>query len=320
MFASTSWGLFWCGCSSGGLGMVDKRHVWLAILLSSAISLPVPVGADQPTYEEQIDGWKRGRVAFLKSESGYLNLVGLYWLSKPVSTFGSNPQSDLVFPAAAPDKIGEFRLSANKVVIKVEKGAVVTHRGTPVNELTMRDDLSQDPVVVRSGSLAWTVINRDQNFAVRLRDFANPAIEAFEPISYFPTERKFRITGQLERYQQPRQVRVDTVIEGLDYRPQSPGLVRFEIDGQTHTLEAYTLYDGLLFVFGDRTTGRQTYPAGRFLYTAPPDDNGKVTLDFNQAENPPCAFNEFATCPVASPRNRLSVSIPAGEMYEANAH
>lgn len=300
--------------------MVGKRYVWLALFLGSALSLPVPVGAEQPSYEAQIDGWKRDRVAFLKGEDGYLNLVGLFWLSKPISTVGSNPQSDLVFPAVAPDVIGQFRLSDDKVVLKVEKGAVVTHDGKRVDEVTMRDDLSADPVVVRSGSLAWTVINRDQNFAVRLRDFANPAIEAFEPISYFPTDRNFRISGQLDPYEQPRQVRIDTVIEGLDYRPQSPGLVRFELDGESHALEAYSVYGGLLFVFGDRTTGRQTYPAGRFLYTALPDKNGMVTMDFNLAENPPCAFNEFATCPVASPRNRLSVSIPAGEMFEATGH
>lgn len=300
--------------------MAMKGYVWLAILLCSAVSLPPAIGAEKSSYEEQIDGWKRARVAFLKSEEGYLNLVGLFWLKKPVSTFGSKPQSDLVFPAAAPGTIGEFRLSGDGVVIKVEKGVVVTHDARPISELIMRDDLSADPIVVRSGNLAWTVINRDQNFAVRLRDFANPAIEAFEPIAYFPTDRGFRITGQLDPYEQPRQVRIDTVIEGLDYRPQSPGLVRFDIDGATHTLEAYSVYGGLLFVFGDKTTGRQTYPAGRFLYTALPDENGAVILDFNQAENPPCAFNEFATCPVASPRNRLSVSIPAGEMYEAEAH
>jgi hypothetical protein len=41
--------------------------------------------------------------------------------------------------------------------------------------------------------------------------------------------------------------------------------------------------------------------------------DGKVELDFNKAENPPCAFTEFATCPLPPQQNRLDVAIPAGE-------
>ncbi len=68
------------------------------------------------------------------------------------------------------------------------------------------------------------------------------------------------------------------------------------------------------------TSGRQTYPAGRFLYASAPDERGETVLDFNRAYNPPCAFNDFATCPVASPRNRLAVSIEAGEKFDPKVH
>ena len=83
---------------------------------------------------------------------------------------------------------------------------------------------------------------------------------------------------------------------------------------------AKQLTGGYLFVFGDATTGHETYPAGRFLYTGPADAEGRIILDFNKAENPPCAFNDYATCPVASPGNRLSAAIPAGERYTRGAH
>ena len=76
----------------------------------------------------------------------------------------------------------------------------------------------------------------------------------------------------------------------------------------------------LFIIFADQTTGRETYPAGRFVYTAWPDENGKTILDFNKAYNPPCAFNAFATCPVASPRNRLRTRIDAGETYDPSTH
>jgi uncharacterized protein (DUF1684 family) len=184
----------------------------------------------------------------------------------------------------------------------------------------MVDDTGENPGVATFGSFAWTVIRRDDRFAVRLRDFDHPALRTFPPIDYFPTDETLRVEARLQRYDQPRIVRVDTVIEGLDYNPSSPGLLRFDIGDQSFELEAYDAGEEFLLVFGDATSGRETYPAGRFLYTEKPDKDGMVLLDFNTAQNPPCAFNEFATCPVASPRNRLPVRIPAGERFDPSAH
>jgi hypothetical protein len=128
------------------------------------------------------------------------------------------------------------------------------------------------------------------------------------------------VEARLQRYDQPRIIRVDTVIEGLDYNPTSPGLLRFDIGGQSFELEAYNAGDEFLLVFGDATSGRETYPAGRFLYANKPGKDGVVVLDFNTAQNPPCAYNEFATCPIASPRNRLAIRIPAGERFDPSGH
>jgi uncharacterized protein (DUF1684 family) len=68
------------------------------------------------------------------------------------------------------------------------------------------------------------------------------------------------------------------------------------------------------FIFRDLTSGRNI-PAA--LPLCRPDVNGRVTLDFNRAENPPCAFNPYATCPLPPPENRLQVRVEAGEkIYE----
>ena len=164
------------------------------------------------------------------------------------------------------------------------------------------------------------VEGRSDRMPILLRDFDHPALRTFPPIDYFPTDEKLRVEARLQRYAQPRIVRVDTVIEGLDYNPSSPGVLRFDIGGQSFELEVYDAGDEYLLVFGDATSGRDTYPAGRFLYAEKPGNDGTVLLDFNTAQNPPCAFNEFATCPVASPRNRLAVRIPAGERYDPSGH
>jgi uncharacterized protein (DUF1684 family) len=67
------------------------------------------------------------------------------------------------------------------------------------------------------------------------------------------------------------------------------------------------------FVFRDLTAGKETYHAARFLVTGPIQDS-KVVMDFNEAYNPPCAFNPYTTCPLPIPENRLKVRVEAGEM------
>ena len=84
--------------------------------------------------------------------------------------------------------------------------------------------------------------------------------------------------------------------------------------GKTYRIDALagSPEGGLFLVFGDKTNGKETYGAGRFLDTDPPKD-GKVVVDFNTAYNPPCAFTAFATCPLPPVQNKLAVAIEAGE-------
>jgi uncharacterized protein (DUF1684 family) len=94
-----------------------------------------------------------------------------------------------------------------------------------------------------------------------------------------------------------------------------PGAATFERDGTTYKVEPMLESPGdseLFLVFADRTSGKETYGAARFLYTTPPKD-GKVILDFNKAYNPPCAFTSYATCPLPTPQNRLDMRVTAGE-------
>ena len=71
----------------------------------------------------------------------------------------------------------------------------------------------------------------------------------------------------------------------------------------------------LWFVFRDRTSGRETYPSARFLYTDAPVD-GKVVIDFNFAQNPPCAYNPYTTCPLPPQQNRLPIASRQEKKYE----
>ena len=103
----------------------------------------------------------------------------------------------------------------------------------------------------------------------------------------------------------------------------SPGALTFEVDGKTYRIDPI-LEKGetdLFVMIADDTTGRETYGAGRYLYVSPPDASGKVIIDFNKAYSPPCAFTNFATCPLPPRQNHLPFRIEAGEKkYAGNVH
>ena len=297
------------------------KKSWIAI----AACLLAACGSDEPAidlvaYEAEIVEWRAGRLERLKGPEGYLNLAGLFWLKEGRSRIGSAADNDIVLPGYAARYVGELQVTAEGVMMTAEPGVDVRHGDAPVSSIQIQDDTTDSPVTISHRSFAWTIIKRDGRFALRLRDFDNPAIAAFPPIEYFPIDPAYRVTGTLRPFDEPRVLNVETVIEGLGYRPESPGRVAFEIAGETYEIDAYTSGDELFFVFGDATSGRESYPAGRFLYAAQPDADGKTVLDFNRSYNPPCAFNDFATCPVAAPQNRIAARIESGEKYDPAVH
>jgi len=110
-------------------------------------------------------------------------------------------------------------------------------------------------------------------------------------------------------------VRAIPTVLGTTEAMTAPGLLRFKVGGQERTLEPLLEdpdHPELFLIFRDTTSTQDTYPAGRFLYAEMPKD-GKVVLDFNKAENPPCAFTLFATCPLPPKQNQLDIPIRAGE-------
>ena len=96
---------------------------------------------------------------------------------------------------------------------------------------------------------------------------------------------------------------------------ESPGYAVFQMHGKEYRLRPVLETPDakeLFYIFRDQTSTAETYGAGRFLYSAMPND-GKVTLDFNKAYNPPCAFTPYATCPLPPQENKIPVRIEAGE-------
>jgi hypothetical protein len=148
--------------------------------------------------------------------------------------------------------------------------------------------------------------------AIRIRDKNNPLRKSFTGMKWYPVNDAYRVEGTFEPYDKPKTVQVPNLLGDIDTMT-SPGTVSFSLNGKALRMAAVSENDKeLWFIFRDLTSGHETYPAARFLYTSTPID-GKVSIDFNKAENPPCAFNSYATCPLPPEENRLQVRVEAGE-------
>ena len=291
----------------------------LILILAAACGRAEPE-VDPAAYEQEVLDWRAGRLERLLAPTGYLNQIGLYWLEPGSYVIGSDPDSDIVVPATAAPRIGEISVSDDGVRLLVEEGVEVLIEGQAVTDILMPADTSGTAVLVSHRSLAWMVIERGGKLAIRIRDFDHPFVGTFGPLPYFEIDPGLRVTATLERYAEPRTIAVDTVIEGFQQFPVAPGVVSFELNGQQYDLEPTTSGDQLFFVFGDATNRDDTYGAGRFVYAEAPGEDGILVLDFNKSYSPPCAFNDFSTCPIASPRNRLPIRVEAGEKFESSLH
>jgi uncharacterized protein (DUF1684 family) len=182
-------------------------------------------------------------------------------------------------------------------------------------------DRSGTPTEIQLGSIRFFVIDRPGNLYLRVKDTESPVRTNFKGIDRFPVRGKWRVEAVLDRYDPPRRLTVPNVL-GYDEVVNCPGALVFQLDGKEYRLEPMSQTGEEWFiVFGDATSGHETYGGGRFVYVPAPGPDGRTVIDFNKAYNPPCVFTEFATCPLPHRENVLPVRIEAGEkMWEGGAH
>ena len=198
---------------------------------------------------------------------------------------------------------------AHAVTLVPDADAALAIDGEPVaGEVALRTDVDVDgPSVIAfdDGRGQATVIVRDDRLALRVRHADAPSRTGFTTLEYWPGGPDWVVDARFEPHPEGRTIPIANIIGSLDDTP-NPGALVFEHDGRTHRLEV--LDDGsddLFLVFADRTSGQGSYGAGRYIYVPRPDADGRVAIDFNHAYNPPCAFTDFATCPLPPKQNQL---------------
>lgn len=275
-------------------------------------------------HTKEISAWQERRLTRLKADDGWLTLAGLYWLSEGKNAFGSDSSNAVILPPGkAPSVAGYFVLRDSAVSVEVLEGVEVKSEGKPVTTLALQsdDDPAISPTMLEMGPVTFYVIKRGDKFGIRIKDKENSARLNFKGIELYPISPLWRFTATFEPYDSPRTLPIVNVF-GMEAPEQSLGKVRFEHNGATYRLETILEKgsDELFIIFSDETSGKETYGMGRYLYTAMADSNNNVILDFNKAYNPPCAFTNFATCPVPPKENRLPFRVEAGEKNYDSSH
>ncbi len=282
------------------------------ICITFLLSLFIFTANAQTNYKSEVEKWRSEHETELKSETGWFTLAGLFWLKEGVNTVGNSEKYDIQLTENFKDgKFGEILFANGTVTLKVENGVDATADGKQISEIALVSDVDQKQTVVKTGSQTFYVIKREEKFGVRLKDKNNKARLDFKGLHWFPIDAKLKVTATFEPFSEPKEILIPNMLGGT-FKMKSEGVLKFKLHGKAYSLQPVESDGKFFIIFRDLTSKTETYGVGRFLYAEKSKDN-KIILDFNKAENPPCAYTTFATCPIPPKQNRLKIAVKGGE-------
>jgi uncharacterized protein (DUF1684 family) len=269
---------------------------------------------DEKSHADSIRKWRQEYAQKLMSPEGWLAISGLFWLDQGENRMGAHPSNRIILPPnSAPEFSGIFTLRDREITLQAAEGVQMAINDQPLTTAQIAIDSYGSSEWIALKDLKISVIQRGARYGVRIYDKNHPQLKQFIVLHWFPIQPDYCIEASFIPFEQPKTMYIVNVL-GDTLEMESPGYAEFTLQGQVYRLHAVPVEesDRLWFLFQDATSSDATYPGGRFLTSDAPREN-KVTLDFNQAHNPPCAYTDFATCPLPPPINRLPVRVSAGE-------
>jgi hypothetical protein len=285
--------------------------------------VPWPV---YPHWQEDLAAWRAAREREIDAPDGWLTLVGMEWLKPGVNSVGAADDNQIRVHAQAPDHIGLLTVSGKQpggqiVRLQAPSGGFppdLMIDGKPAQEGQLTVE-GPSPSTITWHGVTIAVLSRGGGYVVQIKDANSPARAAFKGLSWFVPNPRYRVQAAWTPYTPPRIVKIPTAL-GTTIDLPSPGFAEFLLDGKPLNLEPVTEKGAegtLFFILRDVTSDIASYGTARYLHTGLPDHGldqpGKLMLDFNLLENPPCAYTTFANCPLPPEQNRLPVAIEAGE-------
>ncbi len=305
------------------LDNLSNYSFFMKRLFASILFLPLiliacneqePGQADIPeNYEQHIDEWKAERVNSLKEPTGWMRLAGMYWLDEGKKSFGSGSDQDIRFPEGTiPGHAGYFHLQNGEVRIISADGVELTHNGQPIGEKVIYD--GEEALEIEHNSLLWHIIERADLIGIRLYNKENEKVDRFTGFESYPVDPEWRREAIFVPYPDGSTISIANIL-GQQEDVNSPGYIKFTINGETYTLDAIESTEQMFIIVGDESNKTETYQAGRYMYIDYPEEgSNRTVIDFNKAYNPPCSYSQFTTCQLPPPQNRLDVEITAGEL------
>jgi uncharacterized protein (DUF1684 family) len=250
---------------------------------------------------EDWKSWHEQRTARVCAPHGPLSLTGTHWLT-------GHPEG--LIPAVP----GRWRAEGTGVVLDAAAGDGLTADGEPFAG-RIRLTADRRPIGesrIAAGGRRLVVLSREGLWAIRDFDPSSAARRGFRGIEATAYDSHWTLPGRFHPYDEHRTVRVGNA-DGRERGLGLAGEIAFPVDGTEQRLRVAVESDGSLWaVFADATSDKDSYRF-RFLRPAPPAADGTVTVDFNRALLPPCAFADHFICPLPPPGNTLSIAVPAGE-------
>jgi uncharacterized protein len=295
----------------------------LALSLTLFISSQAADTSNPGAWKSDLLTWRADLSKELQAPNGWLTLIGLEWLKPGDNSFGSAAGNKLVIQGPTAAFLGVVQLDDKTLQLLpphggYPKGLLVDGK-PPANPQALGADDSEHPSKITDGTITITIIHRGDRYGLRIKDSKAPTLVKFHGLSWYPPNEAYRVQAKWIPYNPPHKVKIPTIL-GTEVMSDVPGAAEFTLDGKTFRLEPIMESPedkDLFFILRDTTSTSATYGAGRFLYTPLPDHGltqpGELVLDFNRAQNPPCAYTPYATCPLPPPQNRLQIPIPAGQ-------
>ena len=256
---------------------------------------------DQATFAREWGEWHEEHERSLSNPHGFLAVTGLHWLTGEPTRFDDAP--------------GEWVTSDDGVRVVLARDESLFVEGVSVSGVHDFGVIDETKSAMAAFDDAVVeVAKRGGRDVIRPRHPDHELVRNYRGTPTFSPDLTWRVPGRFVAFDSPRSVAVDAAIEGLQHVYEAPGYVEFERLGTTQRLTVFAESDGNFDVlFRDATSGVTTYGATRALTIEAPDLKGRVIIDFNRATNLPCAYTDFATCPLPPVENRLTIAVEAGE-------
>jgi uncharacterized protein len=264
-------------------------------------------GIDRATFERDWADWHHQHEAVLAGEHGFLAITSLNWLAAEPQRF--------------PDAPGTWRSDAGGVTVELSEAEELIIDGARVTgQYAFGPIPERGGINAVAGDAVIEVARRGGYDIVRPRHPGHQLRVRFTDVPAYDPNPQWVIPARFVPFTEPRPTTVGSVAEGLQHVYDAPGYVEFERDGQQFRLTAFNGHatGSLSILFTDATSGVTTYPANRSLQVAAPGADGAVTVDFNRSVNLPCAYTQFATCPLPPAENHLPIPVEAGEKLPHN--